>query len=119
MEDDEYQKIRVKPNNTGLQILSFYCPSDRPLSLDTIDVPSSSFLAISDFNSHRAGDTNYLDRQGEEVEDWQDEHHLILNNSCKTLQPTPNVGAELPPQIWLLLLRTFTEISSQRWETIW
>ena len=83
-EGAEYQKIRVKLNDTELQILNFYCPNDRPLSLDTIEVPDSNFLAVGDFNSHsQSWGYDHLDRRGEEVEDWQDDHHLSLINSPK------------------------------------
>ena len=82
MENAEYQMIRAKLNDTELHILNFYCPNDRSLSLDTINVPNSSFLAIGDYNSHsQSWGYSQMDHRGEEVEDWQDEHKLILINS--------------------------------------
>ena len=81
-EDAEYQMIRVKLNDTELHILNFYCSNDRPLSLDTIEVPESSFLAVGDFNSHsQSWGYSHMDSRGEEVEDWLDEQRLILINS--------------------------------------
>ena len=82
MEGAEYQMIRAQLKDTELHILNFYCPNDRPLSLDTIYVPDSRFIAVGDFNSHsQSWGYNHMDRRGEEVEDWQDEHHLVLINS--------------------------------------
>ena len=93
-EGAEYQKIRVKLNDTELQILNFYCPNDRPLSLDTIEVPDSNFLAVGDFNSHsQSWGYDHMDRRGEEVEDWQDDHHLSLINS-------PNDSATFYSRRW-------------------
>ena len=78
----EYQMIRAKLKDTELHILNFYCPDNQPLSLDTIKVPDSSFIAVGDFNSHsQSWGYSQMDRRGEEVEDWQDEHHLVLINS--------------------------------------
>ena len=81
MEGAEYQMIRAKLSDTELHILNFYCPNDRPLSLDTIETPDSSFIAGGDFNSRsQSWGYNHMDRRGEGVEDWQDEHHLVLIN---------------------------------------
>ena len=74
--------ILAKMNDTELQILNFYCPNDRPLSLDTNKTSNSSFIAVGDFNSHsQSWGYSHMDRRGEEVEDWQDEHNLILINT--------------------------------------
>lgn len=51
------------------------------MSLDSIDVPDSSFIAVGDFNSHsQSWGYGQLDSRGEQVEDWQDEHRLTLLN---------------------------------------
>ena len=82
MEGAEYQVVRAKLNETELQILNFYCPNDRPLSLETIKVPNSTFIAVGDYNSHsQSWGYSHMDRRGEEVEDWQDDNHLILINT--------------------------------------
>ena len=82
MEGAEYQMIWAQLKDTELWLLNVYCPNDRPLSLDTIHVPDSCFPAVGDFNSHsQSWGYNHMDRRGEEVEDWQDEHHLVLINS--------------------------------------
>ena len=82
MDGAEYQLIWIKLKDTEMHLLNFYCPNDRPLSLQTIDVPDNNFLAVGDFNSHsQSWGYNHMDKRGEEVEDWQDEHKLILINS--------------------------------------
>jgi ribonuclease HI len=82
MEGAEYQMIRAKLKDTELHILNFYCPNDRPLSLDSIEVPDTGFIAVGDFNSHsQSWGYSHMDSRGEEVEDWQDDHHLVLVNS--------------------------------------
>ena len=46
-----------------------------------MDVPLSSFLMVGDFNSHsQSWGYDHADARGEELEDWQDDNHLILVN---------------------------------------
>ena len=68
--------------------MNFYCPNDKPLSLDTISTEVSNFIIVGDFNSHsQSWGYQHMDRRGEEVENWQDENRLLLINSPSD-QPT-------------------------------
>ena len=54
---------------------------DPPLSLESIDVPNSSFLIFGDLNSHsQSWGYGHLDRLGGEIEGWQDDNYLLLVN---------------------------------------
>jgi ribonuclease HI len=82
MEGAEYQKLKIKSGSMEMNILNYYCPNDQPLSLDTIPTDDSNFIVLGDFNSHsQSWGYDRMDRRGEEVEDWQDDHHLQLVNS--------------------------------------
>ena len=82
MEGAEYHKIKIKVHDSDLEILNYYCPNDRPLSLDTVEVPTTNFIAVGDFNSHsQSWGYDHMDGRGEEVETWQDDHQLMLINS--------------------------------------
>ena len=61
--------------------VNYYCPADKNLSLDTIQVKDTNFLIVGDFNS-RSQSWGYdsIDTRGENIEDWQDENKLILVN---------------------------------------
>ena len=52
MEDSEYQVMEIKTDNVDIQLVNFYCPNDKPLSLDTISTEVSNFIIVGDFNSH-------------------------------------------------------------------
>ena len=77
----EYIQIKLVIQDSTINIVNYYCPNDKMLSLDTIQVPDSGFLITGDFNS-RSQSWGYsnIDNRGDEVEAWQDEHHLILVN---------------------------------------
>ena len=77
----EYLEVKVVIQDSTFTIGNYYCPVDKMLSLDTIKVPDSGFLIAGDFNS-RSQSWGYdnLDNRGEQVEAWQDQHHLILAN---------------------------------------
>ncbi|VDI60877.1 Hypothetical predicted protein [Mytilus galloprovincialis] len=81
MEEAEYLESKVTIGQSSYNIVNFYCPNDKKLSLDTIQTSDSNFLMVGDFNSqsHSWGYTT-IDKRGETIEDWQDEHHLILVN---------------------------------------
>ena len=81
-EGDEYVAVKVVTNGRELHVVNVYCPQDKALSLDTIQIPDSDFIIAGDFNSQsqRRG-YNSLDRRGEEIEHWQDEKNLILVNA--------------------------------------
>ena len=88
MEDSEYQVLEIKTDAAHFQLINFYCPNDKPLSLDTISPEVSNFIVVGDFNSHsQSWGYQHMDRRGEEVENWQDENQLLLINSPSD-QPT-------------------------------
>ena len=79
----EYQYLKVQSKSKEVSIVNYYCPNDRPLSLDSIDVPLGSFLMVGDFNSHsQSWGYDHADARGEELEDWQDDNNLILINEA-------------------------------------
>ena len=71
MEGAEYQLIWIKVKETELNILNYYCQNDRPLSLETIEIPESNFISWG---------YDHINTRGEEIEDWQDDNKLILVN---------------------------------------
>ena len=74
----EYQCLKVRSKTSEFNLVNYYCPNDKPLSLDTIDV-TDSFIIVGDFNSHsQSWGYDHTDARGEELEDWQDEHQLQL-----------------------------------------
>ena len=77
----EYLHVKITTGEGILDIVNFYCPNDKNLSLDTIDVPDSNFLIAGDFNC-RSQSWGYdsMDARGKDVEEWQDENKLILVN---------------------------------------
>ena len=88
MEDSEYQVMEIKADDVDIQLVNFYCPNDKPLSLDTISTEVSNFIIVGDFNSHsQSWGYQHMDRRGEEVENWQDDNRLLLINSPSD-QPT-------------------------------
>ena len=79
----EYQYLKVQSKSKEVSLINYYCPNDRPLSLDSIDVPQSSFLMVGDFNSHsQSWGYDHADARGDELEDWQDDNKLILVNDA-------------------------------------
>ena len=81
MDEAEYLEIKASIGNKSYNIVNFYCPNDKKLSLDTMQIPDSSFLILGDFNSQsQSWGYNTIDKRGETIEDWQDENHLILIN---------------------------------------
>ena len=77
----EYIHNRITISTGTLDLVNYYCPSDKNLVLDTIQVPDSAFLIAGDFNSQsQSWGYDRLDRRGEEIEAWQDENHLLLVN---------------------------------------
>ena len=86
--DSEYQVLDIKADAAHIQLVNFYCPNNKPLSLDTISTEVSNFIIVGDFNSHsRTRGYQHMDRRGEEVENWQDENRLLSINSPSD-QPT-------------------------------
>ena len=77
----EYIEVKVTIRDSTVNIINYYCPDNKMLSLDTIQVPNSGFLIAGDFNSwSQSWGYNTINNRGEEVEAWQDEHQLILVN---------------------------------------
>ena len=82
MDDSEYQVFHIHTKTAAFKLVNFYCPDDRPLSLDSINMQATNLLVVGDFNSHsQSWGYNHLDTRGEEVENWQDDNKLILLNS--------------------------------------
>ncbi|CAC5409990.1 unnamed protein product [Mytilus coruscus] len=81
MKEAEYLEIKVFMGQSSYYIVNFYCPNEKKLSLDTIQISDSNFLMVGDFSSisHSWGYST-IDKRGETMEDWQDKHHLILVN---------------------------------------
>ena len=81
MEEAEYLTVKLTSRNTTCNIVNYYCPDNKKMSLDKIQVSESGFLITGDFNS-RSQSWGYenMDSRGEEDETWQDENHLILIN---------------------------------------
>ena len=77
----EIHGVKITVDNSAINIFNLYCPPDKDLSLQHIQVPSQNCLAVGDFNSHSTswgyGET---DRRGDEVEDWQIENNMLLLN---------------------------------------
>jgi hypothetical protein len=81
MEEVEYLEVKITIRESSLSIVNYYCPNDKMLSLDTIQISDSNFLMVGDFTSKsQSWGYNKIDKRGETIEDWQDEHHLILVN---------------------------------------
>ena len=77
----EYQYLKVRSKSKEVNLVNYYCPNDRPLSLNSIDVQPGGFLMVGDFNSHsQSWGYDHADARGEELEDWQDDNNLILVN---------------------------------------
>ena len=81
MEEAEYIEVKVTSKDSSINVANYYCPDDKKLSLDTLHVPDSCFLIAGDFNSKsQSWGYNTINKRGEDIEDWQDEKHLILVN---------------------------------------
>jgi len=50
MEEDEHLELKVTIKDNNLTIVNVYCPNDKKLSLDTIQIPDSNFIIAGDFN---------------------------------------------------------------------
>ena len=110
MEGAEYQMIRVKLNDTELHILNFYCPNDRPLSLDAIKVPDKSFVAVGDFNSHSQ---SWGYRQIDEETKWK---------TGKTTTTSPHQLSKRHPNLLFQTMAHYLHsrscfLSPERWES--
>ena len=80
MEGAEFHALQIRTNSTEFSLINYYCPNDKPLSLEAINL-TGRFIACGDFNSHsQSWGYDHLDKRGEEVENWQDELGLLLIN---------------------------------------
>ena len=78
MEEADYLVAQVTIRERALDIVNYFCPNDKKLSLDTIHTKENNFLMVGDFNSHsQSWGYSTMDKRGENIEDWQDAHHLI------------------------------------------
>ena len=78
----EFIQTRITSTTCTLDLVNYYCPNDKALSLDAIQVTDSGFLIAGDFNSQsQCWGYDTLDKRGEDIEAWQDEKHLILANN--------------------------------------
>ena len=48
----EIQGVRVTVDGSDITIFNLYCPPDKELSLQFLDIPSEDCLVVGDFNSH-------------------------------------------------------------------
>ena len=63
--------INAIVNNSKITIYNLYCPQDKDLSLQSLEIPPENCFAVGDFNSHSTcWGYEETDRRGEEVEDW-------------------------------------------------
>lgn len=77
----EIHGVTVSIDNMQLRIFNAYCPQDKELSLESMEILDNQCLIVGDFNSHsETWGYQEADKRGEEVEDWQIEHNLILVN---------------------------------------
>ncbi|GFS06344.1 hypothetical protein ElyMa_001220600 [Elysia marginata] len=80
-ENAEINGIRIAFKNRELLVYNFYCPANKQLSLDSIDIPDAGCLILGDFNSHsQSWGYDDMYHRGEEVEDWQIDQNLQLLN---------------------------------------
>ena len=84
----EFLQLKITTKNHSINLINYYCPDDKLLSLDSLEVPTNNFLIAGDFNSHsQSWGYETMNKRGEDLEEWQDENHLILVND-PTDQPT-------------------------------
>ena len=77
----EIHGTHITVGNTTVTIFNLYCPSDKDLALQTMNLPPENCLTVGDFNSHSTS-WGYEERhrRGDEVEDWQVKNNLLLLN---------------------------------------
>ena len=49
MEEAEYIEVKITTTDSTMKVVNYYCPNDKILSLDTLQVPDSGFLITGDF----------------------------------------------------------------------
>ena len=80
--------IELQCREEKLRVFSYYCPKDKPLSLEQMAVTRTACIVAGDFNSHseRWG-YSATNARGNEVEDWELDSNLFLVNQPED-QPT-------------------------------
>ena len=80
-QEAEIQRVQITVDKSVVTIFNLYCPVDKDLSLQTMDLPPENCLVVGDFNSHSSSwGYDETDQRGDEVEDWQIESNLLLLN---------------------------------------
>ena len=51
MTEAEYVVVKITTKDSTFTVVNYYCPDDKMLALDTIQVLDNSFLITGDFNS--------------------------------------------------------------------
>ena len=70
MEEAEYLELKVTIGEISLNMVNYYCPNDKKLSLDTIQISDSKYLMVGDFNSQsQSWGYNTIGQRGETIED--------------------------------------------------
>ena len=71
-EQAELQGVNFTLDNKQFVIYNAYCPSNKKLCLEKMDLKEEQCIVVGDFNSHsEAWGYAEADQRGEEVEDWQ------------------------------------------------
>ena len=77
----EIHGVNITLNQTNIKVYNVYCPDNKNLSLQAMDIPTDNCLVIGDFNSHSTSwGYEENDTRGDEVEDWQSETSMVLIN---------------------------------------
>ena len=77
----EQHTITVNILKREILLVNYYCPNNVNLALHNIHVRDSNFIIMGDFNSHsQSWGYDHIDDRGEEIEAWQDDNNLTLNN---------------------------------------
>ena len=77
MDDSEFQVLNLKKVDFHMNL---YSPNDKALSLNALPAVEDHYLVVGWGYDH-------IDKRGEEVENWQDDHNLNLINKPED-QPT-------------------------------
>jgi endonuclease/exonuclease/phosphatase family metal-dependent hydrolase len=78
--------ISVHCNNTSITIVNIYCPHEEVITAQILNnlltnIPTQSYLLCGDWNAHNPGwGSNKFNTYGRAVEDWCDNHNLIVLN---------------------------------------
>ena len=77
----EIHGIKLRVDDREITLFNMYCPQDKALNLQSMNIPGENCIVLGDLNSHSTSwGYNENDRRGDEVEDWQIETDLLLLN---------------------------------------